>query len=179
MPIIGILTLTGSHVATSLDNHKIRSVYTPWRQRRLNLHKFFVEHLFVHTVLIHMQLMSVSVGVARSICTSLTNWDTRCRYFYISKPMQHTQLLILLSIFCLFVCGTFSTNQFSSNLTNPIAISKVVAEEGEKMMAREEITGYRSTQIYDLKTVFHIRVRGLTSVWGGRGRPPRHSQLDF
>lgn len=47
------------------------------------------------------------------------------------------------------------------------------------MMAREEITGYRSTQIYDLKTVFHRRVRGLTSECGGSGRQPRHSQLDF
>ena len=57
MPMIGPLTLTGSHVATSLDNLKISYVYTPWRQRVLNLHAFFVEQLFVHTVLIYMQLM--------------------------------------------------------------------------------------------------------------------------
>ena len=57
MPMIGTLTLTGSHVATSLDNLKISYVYTPWRQRVLNLHAFFVEQLFEHTVLIYMQLM--------------------------------------------------------------------------------------------------------------------------
>lgn len=47
------------------------------------------------------------------------------------------------------------------------------------MMAREDITGHRLTLIYGLKTVFHRRVRGLTSEWGGSGGQPRRSQLDF
>lgn len=46
MPIIGIFTLRGSHVATSLDNLKISYVHTPWRRRVFILHTFFVEHLF-------------------------------------------------------------------------------------------------------------------------------------
>lgn len=41
MPMIGTVTLTGSHVAASLDNLRISYVYTPWRQRVLNLHAFF------------------------------------------------------------------------------------------------------------------------------------------
>ena len=57
MPMIGTVTLTGSHVAASLDNLRISYVYTPWRQRVLNLHALFVEQLFVHTVLIYMQLI--------------------------------------------------------------------------------------------------------------------------